>query len=143
MSWKNYHPLYEPQDITLWFQRLKETLLLKFKQKRMSQTKKNLGSLFETGQTTEKNSYFYIKPFNDQGWLFSQSQTGWNISMAYNIVSQNKFIKNREIFDKIIIYKHRDDCDIILKTHLYSCCISYYLYEHTMAELLKLEVSNP
>ena len=56
-------------------------------------------ALREAGTLMTGKPYFYIKPFNENGWLFERTETGWVISKAEKIYGQDSFIRSDHAWD--------------------------------------------
>jgi len=56
-------------------------------------------ALRESGTLMTGKPYFYIKPFNESGWLFERTDTGWIISKAEKIYGQDSFIRSDHAWD--------------------------------------------
>lgn len=53
----------------------------------------------ESGRMASGQPYFYIKPFNQKGWLFERSDTGWVICFAEKIHTADTFIRSEYAWD--------------------------------------------
>lgn len=62
----------------------------------------------ETGKLTTGRPYFYVKPFNEKGWLFERDGAGWRVARAEKIVTQDRFIREPDLEDLARVYVPRD-----------------------------------
>lgn len=54
----------------------------------------------ESGKLASGRPYFYIKPFNQAGWLFERSSSGWVVAQAEKLAATDTFLRARTLFDQ-------------------------------------------
>jgi hypothetical protein len=62
----------------------------------------------EAGRLAPNRAYFYLKPQNQQGWLFERSGAGWVVTPADKIVAQDLFLRGTETLDHVALYLAKD-----------------------------------
>jgi hypothetical protein len=53
----------------------------------------------EAGKLASGRSYFYVKPFNQKGWLFERSGAGWVVAWAEKMAASDTFMRDPGVID--------------------------------------------
>lgn len=87
------------------FDALKKTLFAVLDQKRTNDYPDiNPGMVHrEFGRINGGRRYFYIKAFNESGWLFERNSAGWTLSRAEKIAERSLFVRHGETFDGVSV----------------------------------------
>lgn len=89
-------PLDQP-ELDGVFLRMRRNML-----KSLDEIEQNSGetkAVRESGTLMTGKPYFYIKPFNQNGWLFERTESGWVICKAEKIYGQDSFIRSDRAWD--------------------------------------------
>jgi hypothetical protein len=57
----------------------------------------------EFGRINGGQRYFYIKAFNESGWLFERVGAGWTLSRAEKITERSLFVRHGQSFDRVSV----------------------------------------
>lgn len=68
----------------------------------------DLGFHREFGKASGDRRYFFIKLFNERGWLFERSGIGWVVSRAEKIIERNLFIRHGDAYDFVTVLFNSD-----------------------------------
>jgi hypothetical protein len=62
----------------------------------------------ESGKLASGRAYFYVKPFNQSGWLFERSASGWVVAKAEKLAAADTFLRDRTVFDQATVLVPED-----------------------------------
>ena len=65
----------------------------------------------EFGRVNGGQRYFYIKGFNQKGWLFERIGLGWALSSAEKISERSLFIRHGDSFDVVSVLEATSDSE--------------------------------
>lgn len=57
----------------------------------------------EKGRLPEGMRYFFVAPWNSEGWLFEAFPKGWSISLAGKIVERQTFLRSATSWDQVTL----------------------------------------
>ena len=85
----------------------------------------------EFGTLVNGKPYFFIKPFNQSGWLFERTDEGWAISKADKIYSQDSFVRSGHAWDvaSVLSNEKRDATPRVNSSRFQLNLVSLSLYE--------------
>ncbi|MFW7381361.1 MAG: hypothetical protein ACOH5I_21280 [Oligoflexus sp.] len=63
--------------------------------------------LCEKGQIPDGGKYFYVQPWNEEGWLFESASAGWTVARATKIVHEQRFLRHRESWEAATLLQPR------------------------------------
>ncbi len=136
---REYVPLEAEREVTAYFERLKKRLLENSQRRRPGQP-----PLFraETGYLADKRLYFYLAPWNEAGWLFERSPSGWVVSLAEKIVAKNTFLRRYEAWDIVTLHTPNDGASLIRVSsrRFGDELLSFPLYEEAMERHLGINL---
>ena len=94
--------------------------------------------LREAGRVAPNRPYFYLKSLNQRGWLFERSGSGWVVSRAEKIVSQDTFIRSHEAWDTVNIFTAADGESLprVSSPRLGAELVSFAVYEEMLLQHL-------
>lgn len=61
--------------------------------------------MWESGNITGHRPYFFLKPWNDIGYLFEMTNRGWVISRAEKIPNLDRFMRQLNAWDHVVLYE--------------------------------------
>ena len=94
----------------------------------------------ESGKLASGRPYFYIKPFNQAGWLFERAPSGWVVAQAEKLAAADTFLRDRTLLDQATVLVP-DDPDRLPRVRSVMAgdeMISVALYEKRILETLGL-----
>lgn len=119
------------------FQRLRKAILSKALQRHPGQAPRYQG---EYGHISDRGGYFYVAPWNEMGWLFERSPTGWLVSQAEKIVERDTFMRRYEPWDVVSIMMTAEGQNIRLTSQRFGReLMSFSVYEAALARDLGIE----
>lgn len=94
----------------------------------------------ESGRLSTGRPYFYVKPFNQSGWLFERSSSGWVVAQAEKLSVADTFLRDRTLFDQasVLVPEDPERLPRIRSATLGDEMISVALYEKRILETLGL-----
>lgn len=139
LATREYVPLESERDVLAYFDRLKARLVQSSQKRRPGES-----PFFraETGMLPGKRRYFYLAPWNEAGWLFEQSPSGWVVSQAEKIVAQNTFLRRYEAWDIVTLHAPNDGASLIRVSsrRFGDELLSFPLYEEAMERHLGINL---
>ena len=63
----------------------------------------------EKGRLPQSQSYFFLAPWHQTGYLFEQGPTGWHVSKAEKLESQQTFMRSSESWDQVTLFQSADE----------------------------------
>ncbi|MEI8026671.1 MAG: hypothetical protein WCI18_10015 [Pseudomonadota bacterium] len=101
------HPTQNEAKVDMAFEALRESLFSSLDQQRTRNEGPSPSSsgfvCREFGRINGGRRYFYIKGFNQTGWLFERIGLGWTLSPAEKIADRSLFIRHGDSFDVVSV----------------------------------------
>jgi hypothetical protein len=96
--------------------------------------------LTEWGKLGDGRQYFYVRPWNQEGFLFEMSPHGWLISKAEKIARTGTFLRANEPWDVAVLHKqNRERATLRVSSKAASAdMLSLLIYEEKLPRLLGL-----
>lgn len=95
--------------------------------------------MWESGNITGHRPYFFIQPYNEMGYLFEMTQRGWVISRAEKIINLDRFMRQLNAWDHVVLYESGEmQNHIRVKSEQWGDdFVSLALYEDAMIRLFR------
>lgn len=98
----------DPSLADNYFELLKDTIFKVFASSHKSHNTNNQKRFFcESGWIDINRRYFYLKPLDQQGWLFERSGFGWVVSRSEKIVLDDLFLRKSDPLDIVTLFLMR------------------------------------
>lgn len=95
----------------------------------------------EFGALPGKRRYFYVARWDEQGWLFEETPTGWLVSLAEKIVQTGTFVRSTMAIDNVTLFADPNKADGPLRLRSALCgpeLRTYPVYESELLALMQL-----
>jgi len=106
--------VFEEQRQTFW------QLLDDVRSEKSSMNDHTAGIYREFGKADGGRRYFYVKTFNERGWLFERSGIGWVLSRAEKITERNLFVRHGSAFDLVTVLVSKDSSRVRISSQRWS-----------------------
>ncbi len=131
-------PVEDSQVVREAFVRLRDTFYT-WNQKSKTSPGKPPRLMWESGNITGLRPYFFLQPWNDMGYLFEMTNRGWVISRAEKIVNLDRFMRQLNAWDHVVLYESQELRNAIrVRSEQWGDdFVSLALYEDAMIRLFK------
>jgi hypothetical protein len=94
----------------------------------------------ESGRLSTGRPYFFVKPFNQSGWLFERSSAGWVVAQAEKLAVGDTFLRDQTLLDQasVLVPEDPERLPRIRSATLGEEMISVALYEKRILDTLGL-----
>lgn len=95
--------------------------------------------MWESGNITGQRPYFFLQPYSEMGYLFEMTQRGWVISRAEKIINLDRFMRQLNAWDHVVLYQSSELPDTIrVRSEQWGeDFVSLPLYEDAMVRLFR------
>lgn len=100
---EHFEPVESSELVEEFFLRFRDEVYSQIDRAKQGSPLKPSPVIRETGRLAEGRRYFFLQHLNESGWLFEQTDFGWQVSRAQKIVSEQTFLRSYEIFDRVTL----------------------------------------
>lgn len=131
-------PVEDTQRVREAFTHLRDLFYL-WNQKSKSAPGQPPKLMWESGNITGHRPYFFLQPWNEMGYLFEMTQRGWVISRAEKIINLDRFMRQLNAWDHVVLYESSELPDTLrVRAEQWGDdFVSLSLYEDAMIRLFR------